>query len=737
MIVQQQKARATLLARRTRAIIIFALVFVLLLSAYLVINHFIRFVPFTDVDGTEYRVVLKAGKYGLYDLDGNKLEAEDEYSYFVTDAGTLVDVDADTGRTKIVAMVDTEYGEANDTRNNLLIFPKLSKKEISSVEVFNTHGKFSFARYDLVKNRPDNSGDFVIESAPLVSYDQELFAELYVTAGYTICKNKIEDPIKDANGAYSEYGLVAEKRIDYEGNEYDYEPAYYIITDTSGNKHKLLIGDRMVTGEGYYVQYVEMTEAGESLRDAVYVLDVSIENSLLQPVEAYVTPQIVYQMSMSDYLDVEKFEIFRYEDGKDTPEHVVGFTFIPLEERQGSITANKPFIFEHARLSGFAPHVDNISDTMYNFYYTEFAGVYKLAPEAEDFVEVGLGKIIETDGEDGKASTEFEFTPKYIVSYYYDVLDGSGKKASTIKQVVFLSEANEAGNYYAYSFVYDGTDKEKEGELLYVYDMISEINGYCFDFVTWPQTKWINSNYIDYNIAFVKELDIKTKDYEASFTLDNSKTVQEPEKVSSALLTVAGKDSRGKELETFSTLTVLDVKGFTWQITPTDIAAVNKYGEASTISTAYYAYNSLGRQVRCVSGYIECYDGSRVEVSADKVIVTYANGKKEVFERYATSLFRQFYQTLLVATVVDTYDLTDEEEKALVADESKHLLTMRLKDTDGVEKTFSFYRLTSRKAYITVNGSGGFYVMTDRVEKIVSDVMNFFDLKPIDAMAKN
>ena len=130
MIVEKQKARATLLGRRKRAIIIFSLVAVVLITAAVTINHFVRFTPFTDVDGTEYRVVRKAGKFGLYDKDGNKLEAEDEYSYFVTPAGTLVDVDADTGATQIIAQVDTVDGEANDNRNQLLIFPKIGQTEL-------------------------------------------------------------------------------------------------------------------------------------------------------------------------------------------------------------------------------------------------------------------------------------------------------------------------------------------------------------------------------------------------------------------------------------------------------------------------------------------------------------------------------------------------------------------------------------------------------------------------------
>ena len=741
MIVEKQKARATLLGRRKRAILIFSITFIVLLATAITVNHFVRFVPFEDVDGTEYRIVLKAGKYGLYDTEGNKLEAEDEYSYFVTKAGTLVDVNADTGKTQIIAQVDTEHGEANDDRNQLLLFPKIGRNELASLEVSNSHGTFKFLRYNLETDQPDNSSDFVIESAPLVSYDQEMFAELYVNAGYTISRNKIIDPIKDENGEFTEYGLAPEKRIDEEGNEYDYEPAYYIITDKNGVSHKIIIGDMLVTGTGYYVQYVEMTPNGEVKRDAVYVFEDSVGKTLLAPVEQFVKPQVVYQMSINDYLDVEEFCIFKYEDDEVTPDKIVGFTFIPLSERQGSITANKPYVFDDPALSGYAPHVDNIAATLNNFYTTSFEQVCKLAPEDEDFVKYGLGKIETVTDENGNVTEEFSYTPKYVISFYYDVLDDNEKYLHTLKQVIYVSEPNEAGNYYAFSFVYEGhpdsENKLKDEEFLYVHDMITEISAHSFNFLSWKPTKWINSNYIDNNIAFIDTLEVKSGDYFAKFDLDNTNTEQDGENVSSSLLTVRAQDSEGRDFDTFSTLTVADKNGFVWTITPTSISAVNRKGETATISTAYFGYNKLDRQVKCVSGYIDCADGRQVKVTPDTVEVTAPDGTTTTYVRYATSLFRQFYQTLLVANIVDTYDLTEEEEKELISDPDKLLMSMTVKDTDGFTKEFCFYKLTSRKAYITINGEGGYYVMTDRVDKIVNDVQKFFLGIPIDAMSKN
>ncbi len=738
MIVEKQKARATLLARRRRAIIIFSVIAIVLIAAAVTINHFVRVTPFTDVDGTEYFVIRKAGKYGLYDKDGNKLEAADEYSYFVTPAGTLVDVDADTGRTQIIAQVDTENGEANSERNQLLLFPKLGQKQISSIKVSNSNGEFTFLRYDVENTRPDNSFDFVIEEAPLVSFDKQLFSELYVYAGYAISENKIKDPIKDANGEYSEYGLVPEDRIDEEGNPYRYEPAYYIITDMDGKSHKVIIGDKLVTGSGYYVQYVALTDSGESKRDAVYVFDDAAENTLLAPIEKFVTPQVLHQMSANDYIDVEDFSILKYSENGKSSEEIINFTFVPLEEREGTIRANKPFVFNNKALANYNPDATRLSQTLYNLYQTSFEGVCKLAPGEEDFVKYGLGKFETKTDVDGNETQEFSYAPKYVVSFYYDITDEKSGAKKTIKQMMYVSDANEAGNYYAHTFVYEGyPDGSKEEKFLYVHDMIAEVSAHSFDFLSWKQSKWISSTYVDEDIAFIDTIDIISPNYSANFKLDNSDTEQNGEQVSSNLLTVTANDSAGHDFKTFGGLTVADKNGYIWTISPSDIKIMNKNGETVSIDATYYAYNALGRKVKCVNGAISCADGTQVKITPDTVEVTLPNGAKQSLVRFSTTLFRQFYETLLVATIVDTYELSEAEEAALIADESKLIMTMKLKDTEGQVKELKFYRLTARKAYLTVNGEGGFYVMTDRVEKILGDAQKFFNNIPIDPMSKN
>lgn len=733
MSIKEQKTRMTLMKRRVRALVIACASVVVLVAAYIVVNHFVKITPFVDVDDTKYYIKYKSGSYALYDTDGAKLNVDDEYGYYITSAGTLVELDAETGKYEIVAVVDTEGNEVVGTNNRILMFPHIEKKNMRSLEVHNSYGTFTFLRYNLEKDKADDNSDFVIKQSMLTSYDQELFASLYVSAGYTLSTRKIEDPIKDENGEFTEYGLVAERRVDEDGNEYDYEPAYYIVTDKSGNRYKVLIGDKLVTGGGYYVQYVGIDGTTETKRDAVYVLSADIEDSLLQPIESFVTPTIVYPMTMTTYFDVEKFTIMR--EKEDVPgeyDNIVGFTYIDLSLRENTIKASTPYVFTNSALEGYDPSSNNIDAALQYLYNTSFVGVKKLSPTNADFIEYGLGeKYINEEGEE-----DFRFSPKYMISFYFDVLDDDKNYLYTIKELMFISAANEAGNYYVYTVVYSADDDPKKEELLYSYDMISEVEGYGFDFLTWDRYKWINSSYVNLNIAFCEEITISSPSYNAKFELDNSASDQSSS-ISSSELTVHATDSNGNDLQTFAKMVVTDNKEFVWTITPTSIKAVNSAGEEVKISTSYYAYNKLGAQALVVSGYISCNDGTRVYVTADTVTVTDSDGNEQAtYNRYATNLFRQFYKTLLYSSIENSYPMTQEEEAALIADESKFLMSMTVKDTEGNSKVYSFYSLTSRKAYITINGSGGFYVSANRVDKFIADAQRFFADEVIDATAK-
>ncbi len=100
--------------------------------------------------------------------------------------------------------------------------------------------------------------------------------------------------------------------------------------------------------------------------------------------------------------------------------------------------------------------------------------------------------------------------------------------------------------------------------------------------------------------------------------------------------------------------------------------------------------------------------------------------------------FRQFYKTMLTMEIKDVVPLTEEEIAALAVEENC-IVTVRLKTLAGVETVYKFYPYSStgRRALLTVNGSGEFYVETDLAKKIASDANKVLNDLDVDAYAKD
>ncbi len=731
MIKEQKKS---LLRRRKIYTLIAALLVIVLIPTLITITYLSKNKNFEDpVDNVIYKIKYKDGVYAMYDKDGTHLDydealraqvsAGEMFRFYVTSSGTIVKINIEDGTHEIYAVVDTADGEALGFDSRILIFPRIQKDNIRSIEVENSKGSFTFYRYNFELNRLDDTAEFTIKGAPYATFDEEAFAALYISAGYTISTQKIEDPIKDpTTGEYLEYGLAKEIRVNDEGEEYEYSPAYITLTDTSGKKHRLIVGDQLVTGSGYYVQYVSIDGDIETKRDAVYVLDNDVGATALSTKEMFVNPMINYPLSLNDYQHLKNFKVYDTEARK----NIVAFSYIPPADRS-TIYTHVTHQFDLGMFDGYVPNSVNVPNALFYFCEMDFAGVKKLSPSNQDFVDYGLGKI--TEEEDGKK--KFEHISKYQIFFDYDVTDSKGNYDQTLRHHIYISEKNEDGNYYVYSYVFDSKTEEE----IYCPDMIVEVKGHCFNFLEWRSSEWIEDRYVYLNIAHCKQIKFETSDYWAEFFLDNPDA--NSEKVSSTYIKISGKSSFGDNVNTFSALTKEDKFGYVWTITQTDLIAQDAYGQKASIPSAYYAINAIGKQTKVVPEAIHCKDGSKIELTANEVTITHPDGSKTTYVRYATDLFRRLYETLTVSTLESSYELSEAEEAALIADPTNHLLTIRIKDIEDNETVYSFYSLTSQKTYITVNGSGGFYVLPSRVNKFISDTQKFFRFEPIDPDAKN
>lgn len=109
------------------------------------------------------------------------------------------------------------------------------------------------------------------------------------------------------------------------------------------------------------------------------------------------------------------------------------------------------------------------------------------------------------------------------------------------------------------------------------------------------------------------------------------------------------------------------------------------------------------------------------------------------------SNFRQYYKTMLNLTNQEYATLSDEDRLALIADESKVVMTMTYEGVDGAFSEYKFYKyveestgkISGGKIFVTVNGAGEFYTTNDLVNKVINDTSRVLNGLDIDAYGQN
>ena len=178
---------------------------------------------------------------------------------------------------------ENDPGEELDAGIRILIFPRRDRTKIAKISVHNESGDYTMTKAA--------DGTFSVEGFEGAYLDDQKTASLVVTAGYTVTSQRVVDEATDEE--LENYGLA--------------EPsAYWVLTDTSGKEYRVNVGDRMVSGDGYYCAYEG--------RRAVYVLSSTLETSILMPVEYYVTPLLVLGLTNDNYYQVDEFTVLHGSD---------------------------------------------------------------------------------------------------------------------------------------------------------------------------------------------------------------------------------------------------------------------------------------------------------------------------------------------------------------------------------------------------------------------------------------
>ena len=498
LVAQWEKAKNTkkfsMLRRQKIAIAVLAALSVVLIAALLIVNEIITWEVFElqnvrIVDGVEvtdtYYIKHVDGKYQLYDKNGSLVKTNLD-GYYIVDGGNQYKVDPATGEWSLYATVDVEGSESIGANGLVLMFEQIQQDEIYSIEVNGSkHAPYCFYR--------DAAGNVQIKGSEktLVTYDPELYASLCVSSGYTISSKKL---VLDRPIDYSVYGLADEDNpTTYTITKAKFSESGECLPDESV-RYTVKIGNKTLPGGGYYAQLVG--------RDTVYILAYTIEDTILQPIEALVKPQVVYPMSMTTFLCVEDFLLGSVDlSGKDiqiTP--TVAFSFLDLPARNYTISSTKPYVAETELMKGYDINDTNASEMLSLLAEMEYVSCVKLGITEEALREYNL------DG-DG-----------YYIQFKSPVTDANGYTTGYVTNKILISPKTEQGTYYIASM------KDEDDASAVYYDMIVEVDQYYLSFLEWDLSDWYYPNFFTPSISSVSEMKfhINGKDY--TFRLDNAQT---------------------------------------------------------------------------------------------------------------------------------------------------------------------------------------------------------------------
>ena len=340
---------------------------------------------------------------------------------------------------------ETEEGEALGNGDRFFLFGSLERSDIAQIEVENEYGTFAF--YQAGEN------EFVIRGYDSVPYDETLFASLVNVSAYTLSKVKVGSNLSDEKIA--EYGL-------------DTPVARWSVTSTGGDQFTVLVGDRLLTGGGYYC----MLEG----RRSVYVLGTEVADTILVPVENYVTPVLTTGISQENYYEVDKFTV--YKDGE-------MLLRIRLKDKkdQSNPDALAETIMDYP--TAYNPDANGYYEIIFAYLELQADSCYKLGATAADFAAVGLD------------------APAHEITFEYE-----GQEFD-----LSFSARTEEGTYYVCSNLYP--------------NVIGICSAENHTYLEYSLIDWINPYIYQENITNIRQIRISTDTVQADFHLEHDVDAQD------------------------------------------------------------------------------------------------------------------------------------------------------------------------------------------------------------------
>ncbi len=339
-------------------------------------------------------------------------------------------------------------GEARGSGSSILMFKAVQRDNIKSIKVNNQYGGYEFY-YDEAKK------DFFYKDYLNSPYSQEMISMLITASGYPVVMQRVTETAANL----AEYGL----------SESD-NPAYYVLTTRDGQSHKVFIGKMIPTGAGYYARY--------DGRDAVYIVESSVSQTLLSSIENLMSPILFLPTSQTNYFAVKDFIL-----SKD----------------------DKPFIRITSETK-IEKTADGEEYEDFVAYKMDYPAEYSVSSNYDTLIQGFMdctGNAVLAAGKDDEIISDETLEKYNLKTPAYELLFTH----SGIKNDLLISKKNENGTFYVYSLLFN---------------IICEMTEEQFGFVEWELLDFIEKPLISYNINDVSSISVSSKEFEETFIIFTS-----------------------------------------------------------------------------------------------------------------------------------------------------------------------------------------------------------------------
>ncbi len=256
-----------------------------------------------------------------------------------------------------------------------------------------------------------SDGELYFEGATRVLYNSNRIAYLRSCVTNLAASVKVEEP-----RSMEEYGLTEELCL-----------CEFTVKSTAGESYRILVGEKLVGGEGYYARVAEDPQ--------VWVLPTSLENCLFGDINFFLLGQVAPSLSENNYFEISEFvlekNLKKGEDGAYSGEVVVEVERIPEEELKENDISTHRIV---APIPD-APNTDLLSLVFKSFvsFVGDTVAEYDMSQKSvEEYTEIMRKYGFLTEAEDGM---------RCRVRYTH----------SGIETELYVSAADEEGNRYVYS----------------------------------------------------------------------------------------------------------------------------------------------------------------------------------------------------------------------------------------------------------------------------------------------